>query len=180
VNLTENIVTTLESQNETGYKLNLKRNRSFNIEFSKQGYKTKTISIVTSDLSSKEYLKDILMEEESILSLIVPFEYKKSTVSKSQLEKLESLIKLMKDKPESKLLIIGRADSRGETEANYKLSLSRANGLNEYFLQSGIDQSRITVQAFGESLLLNDCFDNKPCKEKDHAINRVAEVKVKY
>ena len=50
----------------------------------------------------------------------------------------------------------------------------------DYLINNGVDVARINSQAFGESLLLNDCFDNKPCKEEDHAANRIAEIKVQY
>jgi outer membrane protein OmpA-like peptidoglycan-associated protein len=180
INVTENKTDVFAPQTSDSYHLNLKRNRSFMIEFSKPGYKTKTISIITSDMYSKEYMKDILMEEEAIETVLIQFDYKKGILSKAAIEKLGPVIKLLNDKPESKLLIIAHADSRGEQNANLKLSQARAKSITDYLIKSGIDSKRLTAQAFGETLLLNDCFDNKPCKEEDHAANRIAELKVQY
>jgi outer membrane protein OmpA-like peptidoglycan-associated protein len=129
---------------------------------------------------SKEYMKDILLEEEAIETVLIQFDYKKGILSKPAIENLGPVIKLLNDKPESKLLVIAHADSRGEQNANFKLSQARAKSITDYLIKSGIDGKRITAQAFGETLLLNDCFDNKPCKEEDHAANRIAELKVQY
>ena len=126
INVTENISSTAPPNSSGGYQLNLKRNRSFILEFSKPGYKTTTISVITSDMYSKEYIKDILLEEESIETVFVQFDYKKGVLNKAALEKLNPVLKLMHDQPEAKLQIVAHADSRGEKEANYKLSLLRA------------------------------------------------------
>jgi outer membrane protein OmpA-like peptidoglycan-associated protein len=178
VNLTENSSETLPPQNDANYKLNLKQNRSYRIEFSKPGYKTTVVDVVTSNLNSKEYLKDVLMEEQSIETLSIPFAYKQAVLTEESKEQLLPIIELLQNKSALKLLIIGRADSRGDKNTNYKLSLSRARNIRDYLVKKGINAARLTVQAFGETLLLNDCFDNQPCKEEDHAVNRNAELKV--
>jgi outer membrane protein OmpA-like peptidoglycan-associated protein len=45
-------------------------------------------------------------------------------------------------------------------------------------LSSGVDLKRLQCKGYGESRLLNDCNDGKPCGELEHAMNRRIEFKI--
>ncbi|MFT4602850.1 MAG: outer membrane protein OmpA-like peptidoglycan-associated protein, partial [Arenicella sp.] len=48
--------------------------------------------------------------------------------------------------------------------------------LKDYLLQKGISSSRISVKAFGESKLINNCPDVDSCPDEEHAKNRRVEI----
>jgi len=63
---------------------------------------------------------------------------------------LNKLIELIKSYPNSTLLIIGHADSKGSTTYNSQLSKKRAQSVAKYFIEQGIESSQIIVKNKGE------------------------------
>ena len=45
-------------------------------------------------------------------------------------------------------------------------------------VKKGVDASRIVINAYGEGKLVNDCADGVDCADKEHALNRRAELRV--
>jgi outer membrane protein OmpA-like peptidoglycan-associated protein len=180
LNLSDNLNEKIELGSTALYNLKLNRNRSFRVEFSKPGFITKSIDITTQDVNPKEYRKDIVLEEEFISAVTIHFDYKKSNLTKNAIELLYPVADLMKTRPELKLQILAHADSRGGKEYNMKLSEMRASSAVKYLVNKGINPARITTKAFGESMLLNDCYDDKPCKESEHAVNRRVELIIQH
>jgi len=180
LNLTDNIGEKIELGSAAQYALKLKRNKSYRVEFSKPGYITKSVDITTQDINPKEYRKDIVLEEEYISAVTIHFDYKKSNLTKPATELLYPVADLLKTRPELKVQILAHTDSRGGNAYNLKLSELRAASAVKYLLNKGIDGSRITTKAFGETMLLNDCYDDKPCKETEHAINRRVELIIQH
>ena len=48
----------------------------------------------------------------------------------------------------------------------------------KYFLDRGIERSRIIARGFGEGFIINRCTDGTHCVEEDHTLNRRAELTV--
>jgi outer membrane protein OmpA-like peptidoglycan-associated protein len=180
INLSENNTEKKELDSKSNYSIKLKRNCSFRIEFSKSGYITKSIDITTQDINAKDYNKDILMEEEFIDLVTIHFDYKKSNLTGNAVELLFPLMDMMIENPDLNIQILAHADSRGTKEYNLKLSELRAASALNYLTGKGIDLTRIKTRAFGESLLLNDCYDDQPCNETKHAENRRVELILQY
>ncbi len=63
---------------------------------------------------------------------------------------LNKLIELIKSYPNSTLLIIGHADSKGSATYNSQLSKKRAQSVANYFIEQGIESSQIIVKNKGE------------------------------
>ncbi len=58
--------------------------------------------------------------------------------------------------PSFKLSLEGHTDDVGTDVSNQKLSEDRANAAKAYFVNKGIDESRITTTGFGESKPIAD------------------------
>jgi outer membrane protein OmpA-like peptidoglycan-associated protein len=48
----------------------------------------------------------------------------------------------------------------------------------EYLISKGVSANRLIAVGYGETQLLNDCNDSKPCSDSKHAENRRTEFKV--
>lgn len=64
---------------------------------------------------------------------------------------------LLKQLPQTKLLVKGFTDNIGQPEANKLLSQKRAQSVVNYFIQQGVDKSQFTAIGFGEA---NPVADN--------------------
>ena len=63
---------------------------------------------------------------------------------------------LMLQNPAVSIRVIGHTDSSGPEDSNVQLSRERAEAVVNYWLQSGIDEQRLTAIARGESEPLAD------------------------
>jgi outer membrane protein OmpA-like peptidoglycan-associated protein len=91
---------------------------------------------------------------------------------------IDNNIAVLKKNGNLKVLINGYTDSRGSAAYNMKLSERRVNTVKQYLVNNGIAGNRISVHAYGESMLLNHCRDGVQCSEEEHAVNRRVEFKV--
>jgi len=66
-------------------------------------------------------------------------------------------------------------DSKGPDGYNIWLSDRRAKRTVDYILDKGIDPRRITGKGYGETQLINQCFEGVECTEAQHAKNRRTE-----
>ena len=94
--------------------------------------------------------------------------------SKEQLDQLSSILNL---NPALTVELNAHTDSRGKSEYNYKLSESRAQSIVQYLVSKGISKDRLSVKAWGETSLVNECTDQVVCEEGEHAVNRRTEIK---
>ena len=109
----------------------------------------------------------------------VYFESNAAVLTAETLAILDNEISVLKNNASAAITINGYADSRGTAEHNYALSQQRANAVKNYFLKNGIKKARVTsVNAFGETMLVNDCKDGAVCSEEEHKANRRVEIKL--
>ena len=66
-------------------------------------------------------------------------------------------------------MIGAHTDERGSDQYNMKLSRKRAQSTVDYLISRGVESSRMSTQAYGESMLLIRC---SPCSEEEHEQNR--------
>ncbi|MUH36899.1 OmpA family protein [Zobellia amurskyensis] len=88
---------------------------------------------------------------------------------------LDGLALILQKYPELELKISSYTDSRGASAYNDWLSQRRVDRTKAYLLKKGVEASRLTTEAYGESLLLNECDDNTYCSEEKHQVNRRSE-----
>ncbi|WP_121667981.1 OmpA family protein [Mesonia aquimarina] len=113
-------------------------------------------------------IKPIIKEEEIVLNPIM-FDFDKATIRSQAALELDKLVGVMKKHPEMEIKVEAHTDKRGSAAYNQQLSERRAKSTVDYVVSQGIDKSRISWEAFGESKPKIDC-DN--CSEEQYQENR--------
>src|SRR5690606_21783137 len=88
---------------------------------------------------------------------------------------LDHLASLMRRHPEMSVITSSHCDSRASEDYNRNLSLRRGNAAKNYLVARGINGSRIKVEYYGKTRLLNRCYDGVICSEADQQLNRRTE-----
>ena len=73
---------------------------------------------------------------------------------------VQKVLAELKNRPVPDIAVIGHTDSVGSTEANDALSMQRAERVNGFLVEIGIDAARIQVSGRGERELLVPTGDN--------------------
>jgi outer membrane protein OmpA-like peptidoglycan-associated protein len=69
---------------------------------------------------------------------------------------LNEIVNLMLARPELLLEIEGHTDNIGSEKANLKLSQARADACKNYFINTGIEESRISSIGYGDMMPIAD------------------------
>jgi peptidoglycan-associated lipoprotein len=88
--------------------------------------------------------------DQAALTSAVYFEFDRAEITDEGLRSLDQKIDVMQRNPNVRLRIEGNADDSGSDEYNLALSQRRAEIVNRYFTDRGIDASRLKVVANGE------------------------------
>lgn len=88
---------------------------------------------------------------------------------------MDELIDSMKNDRKLKIIISSHTDSRATSGFNILLSQKRTDFVVDYFVSKGIKRGRITGRRYGETKLVNNCYDGVECSEEEHAKNRRTE-----
>lgn len=123
--------------------------------------------------SSNEYEGTLTDNEFNIDP--VYFEFDKSRITKEAFVQLDNVIRILKNNPRLSLDIRSYTDSRGRSSYNDALSERRTSSVMNYILEHGIDYDRVSGRGYGEQHTVNQCTDDVPCAESDHALNRRSE-----
>ncbi|WP_170154526.1 OmpA family protein [Mangrovibacterium diazotrophicum] len=108
----------------------------------------------------------------------VHYDLAKWTIRDDAYDILNPIIDVLAENPDLEVRIESHADSRGRRESNNILSDKRAKVIDNYFISRYIRPERIRYKGFGESRLLNICYDGVKCSEEEHAVNRRSIIKV--
>jgi len=92
---------------------------------------------------------------------------------------LDKVVQLLKDNPRLNIEMGSHCDSREAEGYNQKLSENRARATVNYLISKGINPKRLTAKGYGETRLVNDCYDGVSCSEEEHQRNRRTELKIK-
>ncbi|HLP13546.1 MAG TPA: OmpA family protein [Flavobacteriales bacterium] len=87
----------------------------------------------------------------------------------------DSVITIMKKRPEVVAEIHSHADKRASDEYNTWLTQRRANKVVEYMVLMGIDKKRLTANWYGKTKLAVEC---DPCTEEQHRESRRTVIKL--
>ena len=115
---------------------------------------------------------------KKIIAENILFETAKYEVTESSKEILDKIILVLNANQALKIEIGAHTDSKGSAASNLRLSELRASTVKDYIIAAGIKQDRVSTRGFGETRLLNDCGDNLPCSEVEHAQNRRIEFRI--
>ncbi len=91
---------------------------------------------------------------------------------------LDELVTLMNRYPEITIITSSHCDSRASEAYNKSLSLRRAESSKSYLIMRGISPSRVRVEYYGKTRLVNRCYDGVPCSEELQQLNRRTEFDV--
>lgn len=103
------------------------------------------------------------------------FDLDKSEIRKDAVVELEKVFEIMEKYPKLIIELGSHTDSRDNDTYNLKLSERRAMSTVNWFVNKGIDAKRINGRGFGETQLVNKCFNGVKCSEGQHQVNRRTE-----
>jgi outer membrane protein OmpA-like peptidoglycan-associated protein len=81
----------------------------------------------------------------------VYFDTNKSNVQGTSATTLDRLVGILKEYPDSNILVEGHTDSAGAEEYNMALSKQRAESVTSYLVNKGIASNRLTTKWYGET-----------------------------
>lgn len=119
-------------------------------------------------------IKPIIVEDEIVLNPI-KFDFDKANIRPEAALELDSLIGVMEKHPDMEIKVESHTDKRGSKSYNQTLSERRAESTVNYIIEQGIDKSRITWEAFGESKPKIECDS---CTEEQFQENRRSLFKI--
>jgi len=105
----------------------------------------------------------------------VVYEYDKANLSRSGKHQLDTLYRFLKENKKFLIELNSHTDCRGTEEYNIGLSKDRSLSCNNYLRSKGLKFSRVVMNNYGESKLINHCSDGVECPEDLHQVNRRTE-----
>jgi outer membrane protein OmpA-like peptidoglycan-associated protein len=139
------------------YHLILPDAGTYYISANKKGYYAQADSISFLGKGNQSLQKELIIRLDPLTvgkSLPIRqlyFEKTKSVILDTSLPALDNLYQLMKQNPQLKISIEGHTDNIGDVSLNQELSLQRAKAVEDYLLQKGIDEGRMTTVGYGGS-----------------------------
>jgi outer membrane protein OmpA-like peptidoglycan-associated protein len=103
---------------------------------------------------TKEVPKENCFAMGDTLPETVHFPFDESTITEFSKEKLNHLLTLLHKCPKLKIKILGHTDMYGKDDYNNNLSAQRAKAVFEFLRDKGIRADRMSMEYFGESVLL--------------------------
>ncbi len=91
---------------------------------------------------------------------------------------LDQLVELMHTYPSLTIELGAHTEAVGQEQINLILSQNRAGIAADYLIREGINSGRIVTKAYGQTMLLNECFEESDCSRAEHLVNQRLEVKV--
>lgn len=86
----------------------------------------------------------------------VHFDTNKSEVQGTSAGTLNSMADILKEYPQSNVLVEGHTDSAGPDDYNMDLSKKRSTSVTDYLISQGIDKNRLTTKWYGENQPVGD------------------------
>lgn len=192
--------TTLEEKtavtDEKGFfKFQLDQDADFEISGTKNSYYTSVSEASTKGLnrSTTLYVKLFLSVEEVIIGDTkilgketfggfdfdpVYYDLDKANIRSDAALALDKVVIFLEKNPTLQIELGSHTDCRATDQYNQELSQRRAQSAVTYIIQKGINATRIVAKGYGESRLVNGCYDGVKCSEDEHQLNRRTEIKV--
>ncbi len=100
------------------------------------------------------------------------YDYNKWNLRPEASRELDKLVKELNRHPDFKIKLESHTDSRGRDKYNLWLSLKRSKTCFDYLVSKGIRPERVKYMGYGESRLINQCWNGMRCSEDEHQENR--------
>lgn len=180
-----NRVDSIKSDNNGEFLVPLPLGGSYGFNVSKKGYlfysqfyEFKDISEADDPLVLEILLHPVAEGSRFVLNNIY-FETNSSELLPGSKPELEKLLSLLTENPGITIEIEGHTDNTGGEEFNQVLSENRAKAVNDFLVDEGINQSRLTYKGFGfnQPVAPNDTDEGK--RQNRRTEIKVVEVKTK-
>ncbi|MBX7227699.1 MAG: OmpA family protein [Chitinophagales bacterium] len=114
----------------------------------------------------------------SVVLKEVFYEKGKEIFNDESVEELNNVLIFLEENPETRVKISSHTDSRESFQYNMDLSQRRANNIVDWFIKHGISKERLIAKGYGESKILNRCWDGIKCSEEEHKENCRTEITI--
>jgi len=109
--------------------------------------------VVDAKVRKKEKSVVSLGKHKHIIITETLYDFDQDAIKPIYYEALDKLVALMVEHPQSRLSIVGHADSKGDDYYNHLLGEKRAKLVAQYFIDKDITATKITILSTGEQIL---------------------------
>lgn len=174
------------SQMDGSYNFNktLDCNTSYTVEALKDNFTLNSKAVITAKSSGITEVPvglspALIVNENGILKIkigIIFFDLDKSEVRYDAAIELNKIVLLMHQYNTIVIKIESHTDSRANDQYNLELSDRRAKATRDYLISQGVAAERIeSAIGYGETQLINNCFNGVQCTDAQHQMNRRSE-----
>lgn len=103
----------------------------------------------TVDKAETKVVEQDIKEPVKVTFPVIYFSFNRITIRPSEVSKLKSILHILKENPEMKVMVTGWCDTRGCVAVNRRISRQRAQALKTWLVKRGIAASRISVVGKG-------------------------------
>lgn len=103
----------------------------------------------TVDKAETKVVEQDIKEPVKVTFPVIYFSFNRITICPSEVSKLKSILHILKENPEMKVMVTGWCDTRGSVAVNRRISRQRAQALKTWLVKRGIAASRISVVGKG-------------------------------
>lgn len=103
----------------------------------------------TVDKAETKVVEQDINEPVKVTFPVIYFSFNSITIRPSEVSKLKSILHILKENPEMKVMVTGWCDTRGSVAVNRRISRQRAQALKTWLVKRGIAASRISVVGKG-------------------------------
>ncbi|MCL6296716.1 OmpA family protein [Jejuia spongiicola] len=180
----ENEIERIITDKHAAFSLKVACNTNYKVAGSKEHYNSSEKIVTTSDqtnieipiiltLGSNKFVHKGDRQKVKINSIY--FDLDQSVIRPDAEKELEKVVKIMKKYPQITISLESHTDSRATDNYNLKLSKRRVKSTIDWMIFKGIESGRISGKSYGETKILNKCFNGVICSEDEHQLNRRIE-----
>nr|WP_297067493.1 OmpA family protein [Prevotella sp.] len=103
----------------------------------------------TVDKAETKVVEQDIKKPVKVTFPVIYFSFNRITIRPSEVSKLKSILHILKENPEMKVMVTGWCDTRGSVAVNRRISRQRAETLKAWLVKKGIAASRISVVGKG-------------------------------
>lgn len=103
----------------------------------------------TVDKAETKVVEQDIKEPVKVTFPVIYFSFNRITIRPSEVSKLKSILHILKENPEMKVMVTGWCDTIGSVAVNRRISRQRAQALKTWLVKRGIAASRISVVGKG-------------------------------
>lgn len=103
----------------------------------------------TVDKAETKVVEQDIKKPVKVTFPVIYFSFNRITIRPSEVSKLKSILHILKENPDMKVMVTGWCDTRGSVAVNRRISRQRAQALKTWLVKRGIAASRISVVGKG-------------------------------